>query len=193
MNIEEIILHSFKDFHVKGFEYLCVKRTPEHTIKYYFFNGDILSLPEVVSPHDHRYDFSTSVIAGSVANSLYMKHRHGNLRLNHFNYRTPLNGGDGFEYCDQVRMFEKSRIMYHGKGSGYFMRHNQIHTIHVAQQGTILRLDQYEDKMPLQAPSATFFVGNEAPDLKGLYTKFTVDEVVARLKIINDLSGLHFI
>lgn len=45
------------------------KRTPEHTRKVYFFDGKVSQLPEVVSPHDHRYDFTTTVLAGVMSTS----------------------------------------------------------------------------------------------------------------------------
>ncbi len=41
MNIDDMLEHSFRNFHVKGFDYLYIKRTPEHTRKVYFFEGNI--------------------------------------------------------------------------------------------------------------------------------------------------------
>lgn len=66
MNMEEVIANSFKDFHSKGLDYICLRRSPVLTTKLYFFDGDVSKLPEVVNPHDHRYDFSTVCLSGCV-------------------------------------------------------------------------------------------------------------------------------
>ena len=59
VSMEEVLANSFRDFHAKGLDYVCLKRRPSETVKLYFFDGDVSKLPEVVNPHDHRYDFST--------------------------------------------------------------------------------------------------------------------------------------
>lgn len=62
VHLDEILAHSFTDFHAKGLDYLCLLRSPEITVKAYFFEGDVASAPEVVVPHDHRYCFNTRVL-----------------------------------------------------------------------------------------------------------------------------------
>lgn len=71
--IQTIIANSFKNFHAKGLDYICLKRTPEHTRKAYFLNGDVTKLPDVVNPHDHRYHFNTTVVTGTMSNSQYVE------------------------------------------------------------------------------------------------------------------------
>lgn len=34
--MEQVIENSFFDYHVKGFNYICLKRSEAHTIKLYF-------------------------------------------------------------------------------------------------------------------------------------------------------------
>lgn len=111
--------HSFKNFHVKGFDYLCVKRTPEHTRKVYFFEGNVSQLPEVVNPHDHRYDFRTTVLTGHMSNSHYVPHSGGQTYYEH-EWRTPLNGGDGFTFKKETRLTETQRHFYR-RGDQYHM------------------------------------------------------------------------
>lgn len=37
----DICANSFRNFHTKGFDYLCVKRSAELTRKVYFFEGNL--------------------------------------------------------------------------------------------------------------------------------------------------------
>lgn len=64
--MDYVIANSFKDYHVKGFDYICLQRSPRETVKLYFFDGDVSKMPEVVNPHDHRYDFDTVCLSGAV-------------------------------------------------------------------------------------------------------------------------------
>ena len=91
LDIDQIVEHSFKDMHVRGFDYLCLHRSPEETIKLYFFDGDMAKKPEVVAPHDHRYDFETYVAAGAVENVWFRRSHNDELGevFNWFEYRTP--------------------------------------------------------------------------------------------------------
>lgn len=165
--------HSFKDFHVKGFDYVCLKRTPELTRKVYFFNGDVSQLPEVVNPHNHRYNFTTTVLRGHMSNSQYIESPQGEV-YNEFSYMTPLNGGDGFTWKKETRLFEVNRMFYAGgySNTDYTMLAHEFHTIRMHADDTVLVLDQYPDIKPLWEPTRTFIGKKEAPNLNGLYSKF---------------------
>jgi hypothetical protein len=112
--------HSFKNFHVKGFDYLCIKRTPDHTRKVYFFDGNASQLPDVVHPHDHRYDFKTTILTGVMSNSHYTIDEELGKVYNEFEWRTPLNGGDGFKWKKETKLFENQRFFYR-PGESYDM------------------------------------------------------------------------
>jgi hypothetical protein len=183
----DVIANSFKDYHVKGFDYLCLRRSPTLTTKLYFFDGDVSKLPEVVNPHDHRYDFRTLCLSGAVSNSRYLRDDAGD-QFQVFQYRTPLNGGNGFEWLNETRLREVSRLAY-GRGDTYGMRHAEIHTIRIGASNTVLLLDQYEDQVPLDGATLTFTKGN-APSLSGLYNRFTADDVRRRLRQLEDYAGI---
>ncbi len=187
MQLDEMIEHSFKDLHVKGFDYVCLKRTPQHTRKVYFFDGRVSQLPEVVSPHDHRYDFMTTVLAGVMSNSTYRPTAHVGTTYNEFEWRTPLNGGDGFTFKQETKLIETQRFQY-ANGEAYFMRAEDFHTIRMKQEGTVIMLDQFEDRVPLGKPTRTFMLNSKAPNLDGLYNKFTPDEHLYRLRQIEALG-----
>ena len=187
--MEDVIENSYKDYHVRGFDYICLKRTPELTMKLYFFDGDVSQLPEVVSPHDHRYDFKTRCLAGKVENTCFQAAKRMGLHYNAFEYMTPLNGGDGFTRKSEVRLLPVQRDVY-GPGEAYEMAHDQIHTIKLRAANTILLLTQYEDKVALNAPTMTYSRDDKLPALSGLYNRFTPDQVKARFRQLQDYAQL---
>ncbi|MGX9944968.1 hypothetical protein ACTG4Q_21120 [Bradyrhizobium denitrificans] len=192
LDIDQIVEHSLKDMHVKGFDYLCLQRKPEETIKLYFFDGDVAKMPEVVAPHDHRYDFETYCAAGAVENVWFRRSHNDELGevFNWFEYRTPMNGGDGFTFAGEEILYEANRYRF-SSGESYHLHADDLHTIRIAGNETVLMLVQFEDVRPLDKPTSTFFKGN-APSLDGLYTKFTADEVIARLRKFEERTGIQF-
>lgn len=186
-DIETIIENSFKNFHVKGFDYICLKRTQSHTRKVYFFDGDVTKLPEIVNPHDHRYDFTTTVLKGSMSNSLYIRDNAG-IHYNEFEWRTPLLGGNGFTWKGETCLREIKRNHYDSDGvKRYGMMAEEFHTIRMHSDNVIIVLDQYSDIVPIHQPTLTFMQDKKAPSLDGLYEKFTPDEVINRLNILRGL------
>ena len=177
--LEEIARNSFLDFHVKGFSYLCLKRTDAHTRKLYFFEGDVSQLPEVVAPHDHRYNFMTRVVTGCVENRLYRSVKEdapSAVPYEKFEWRTPLNGGSGFSWASEAFLSVVQCNVYWEREE-YSMPYAALHTIQIRRPGTILRLDQYADRVPLDQPTTTYMKDKNAPSLSGLYRKPTVDDV----------------
>ncbi len=187
--VQTIVENSFKDFHTKGFDYLCVKRSPTETIKLYFFDGDITKLPEVVNPHDHRYDFDTWVLAGAGENIWFEENKNGFV-FNEFEYRTPLNGGNGFTFSKETRLMETNRVR-RVAGGHYYMEAQELHTIRIVENETVLMLRQCEDVVPLDRATKTFTQGR-APDMNGLYNRFTADQVIAKLKNFEERTGYRF-
>ena len=185
LSVEEVIQHSFMNYHVKGFHYLNVRRSANLTMKLYFFEGDVATLPEVVAPHDHRYDFRTTVVRGVVENRLYEvpeRQRMARKRclFQKFAYRTPLNGGSGFTWVGEEYLTPFCDARY-AAGQSYIMGAEQLHTIQIIEPGTVLRLDQYADRVPVGLPTTTYTLNREPPSLSGLYRKPTPDEVLRLL------------
>jgi hypothetical protein len=190
INVEEIVANSFKDFHTKGFDYICLKRSPTETVKLYFFDGDVAKLPEVVAPHDHRYDFATWVAAGASENVWFKRDDKEGEVFNWFEYRTPLNGGDGFTFVGEEQLKEVARRQFK-KGDNYSMHAADLHTIRIVENETVLMLIQHEDLVPLDRPTSTFSMGN-APSIDGLYSKFSADQVIDRLRKFEERTGHLF-
>ena len=165
-------------------------RSPELTLKAYFFeDSDSQKLGEVVNPHDHRYNFFTQCYSGRIENRWYRRPDSCDAPVEHFNafhYFTPLNGGAGFtEFLENVSL-ENYRSEVYGAGAGYTMKAEQLHTIRVAASQTVIVLAQFEDTVPPNQPTTTFVRG-KPPNLAGLYSRFTSDEIVKRLSLLRKL------
>lgn len=191
LDIDEVIANSYKNFHSKGLDYICISRTPELTVKLYFFDGDASKLPEVVNPHDHRYDFDTLCIAGEVENIWYRQDKYlGRGPFQVFDYRTPLNGGDGFTWVAETRLAERERVSFK-PGGRYSMRAEELHTIRMRASETVIMLQQWVDVVPVDVPTQTFCRGfdREPPSVSGLYDEFTADEIGSRLTRLQERVG----
>lgn len=188
-DLDQVLANSYHDFHAKGLDYVCLRRSPVETLKLYFLDGDVSKLPEVVNPHDHRYPFRTWIAAGSGQNIWYDEG--SGKTFNRFRYRTPLNGGGGFEWDSEVCLRERGRLTFTA-GEQYFMSHDQIHTIRMLENETVLFLAQYEDAVPLTVPTKTFCLSDSPPSLDGLYSRFTADELFARLNRFEARTGYSF-
>lgn len=189
-DIDTIIANSYKDFHAKGLDYICLQRSENLTRKVYFLDGNAARIPEVVNPHNHRYPFSTTVLAGAYVDHVYypiIGDSPDARRYQRFNYQTPLNGGNGFTYEGEDDMvIYKS---YHAERNQSILRgRNTIHTIQMKADQTVLYLEQRADEIPIGHPTQCWVPhGEPKPDTSGLYTKFTHDEIAARMKLINEL------
>ena len=186
--MDHMIENSYQNFHVKGFDYLCLKRSPHLTEKVYFFDGDVAKLPEVVNPHDHRYNFETTVLAGEMSDISYRllneerKKKPGPgvvMPYHQFNWYSPLNGGEGAVYVRDVFLYE---IRHINLRPGNCLRTNatNIHTIRIHTDQCVIKLKQYSDIIPYDRPTRLFMNEKKPPDLNGLYERMDPDHCVKR-------------
>lgn len=191
-DIETICANSFRDFHTKGFDYLCLSRTPELTRKVYFFEGDLHNLPELVIPHDHRYPFVTTVLAGAVVNKRFRNQFHPYLleAFDHFEYRTPLNGGDGFTWVGESQLWSDGHQVQ-TRGQHWRSEADEIHTLDIRSEGTVIMLEQLGDVVPEGVPTNAYRrLGDRTPpSLDGLYSRMDPDHARMRLGQFLDLVG----
>jgi hypothetical protein len=205
-DIETICAHSYRNFHTKGFDYLCLTRTPELTRKVYFFEGDLAKLPELVMPHNHRYPFVTTVLAGAVRNKVYVKIDPAKAHpasiqaytadgakmpaFDRFDYLTPLNGGGGFTWAGEDFLFEQPSTPF-TRHQHYRSYAASIHTLDIRCEGTVIMLEQLADEVALDVPTQAWRrVGDRTPpSLDGLYDRMTSDHARMRIGQFLDLIG----
>ena len=187
--LETLRANSFRNFHSKGLDYVCLKRTPEHTIKAYFFDGDMTDLPEIVVPHDHRYDFDTTVITGLVANVKYACRPLGTMRggipYERFDFMTPLNGGDGFTWAETVDLCATYDRTFR-RSDRWHSRHTDIHTLRIVSDQTVIVLDQYADVVGTGKPTSAYKRGKPTPSLDGLYDEMPMDHMLGLLRYLEE-------
>lgn len=202
-DIETICANSYRNFHTRGFDYLCLSRTPELTRKVYFFEGDLHDLPELVVPHDHRYPFVTTVLAGAVANKLFWGLRGlpaADVRdrweeqtdlFDHFEYRTPLNGGDGFSWVGERRLWSEKGASRRTRGQHWRSSEADIHTLDIRCEGTVIMLEQLADVLPVGVPTNAYRLAGDRtpPSIDGLYDRMTPDHARTRINQFLDLVG----
>lgn len=198
--LQHMIDHSFANFHAKGLDYLCLKRTPNLTEKIYFFEGDVSRLPDVVNPHDHRYNFKTTVLTGAMSDSSYKittdKHLrppfHDNPPFYEHEWHTPLNGGSGAKYKRKVYLVEDYRARLYAGGS-LATYHQTIHTIRMHTDTCVIKLEQYDDVLPVDQPTRLYMRDRAPLDLNGLYEKPSADHCRKRygqyLELMRKLEG----
>lgn len=186
---EELLIiqaNSFKNFHCKGLSYICLNRTVEQTDKVYIFEGDTDKMPEVVAPHNHRYDFCSFVLSGAIVDTKYAELEGYSHRIyNRFDWRTPLLGGNGFTFDREISLATVSKQYLCPTYGPYHTFVQEIHTIQIVHPETMLLLHQGRDKVKEDVPTQTYFsITDSYPNLNGLYEKFSMDELIKKLDLI---------
>lgn len=194
----QMLRHSLRDFHVKGFDYICLQAGGEGdptqgSTRAYFFEDTVASAPEVVAPHNHRYDFETTVLAGEVRNFRYRETDPldplGRV-YDRFAWQTPLNGGQGFRYLRNQSLRTISAERYH-QGQSHSHQAEEIHTIQV-MPGTVLLLRAEADRLGPREATATWFpqgarMSNGNPRDQGMYREGDLDWLLRRLLTLHAL------
>lgn len=153
LNCEKAALHSQLDHHVEGLNYLNLSRSPKFTLKLYLIEAEVGNNHGVVpggegylvSPHSHRYEFMTQVLAGSVTNVLFKqaKNRSG-YETGPFDLFAYNPDSCGFEPQGSRGLVIKSQNTYH-MDETYYIRTDEIHTLQTTGIPTLLCLTQFED------------------------------------------------
>ncbi|KAF0974994.1 hypothetical protein FDP41_005747 [Naegleria fowleri] len=190
--------HSVKDYHVKGVHYLCLERSEAITTKVYVLNPQLLRMHgdhgfrmmnekeqqrrhesmdrNLANPHNHRYHFKTTVLAGEMVNKVFQERdipeKEEAFQLNYHQWHSSdalhqdlylfwkfayFYQTNEFERMHQV-LLEPSQFEYLRNGESYELSPEKIHTIQVSdRECTILFLQQF-------------------PNVKGLYSRYSEKE-----------------
>lgn len=78
-DVAALAANSFRNYHAVGLDYLCLLRTPNLTVKAYFFRGKDHAQARrgfgpdnwLVMPHNHRYSFEHLTLQGRIINRLF--------------------------------------------------------------------------------------------------------------------------
>lgn len=134
---------SYQSFHAEGLNYVCLARGGERSVKYYFYDeaGD---RPHLVHPHNHRYNFYTTVMRGSIVDFRYIPAIGTEGRsFDVYDYYSPL------VFADDVKTFTKrsmparlslSHELDLEKGESLYSPAGAIHTIRPFV-GSVIKLE----------------------------------------------------
>lgn len=184
---EKIRENSFSNFHTKGIDYLCLKRSPELTIKAYFFNDVNMPFDSgITCPHDHLYDFETYVLKGRQINFIYEECSPDNpfaSQNQKFVWDTPLRDGSGFTWEREVFLAPPKVHSIHAP-KRYDSKAEAIHSI-LPTPDTILIIKQFASR---EGTTSTFVPGHdkEPPRLDGLYDRMPEQDIFRRMLLLRD-------
>ena len=182
--------NSFRDFHCVGMDYVNLHRSDNLTLKLYVTYPDRLQpamgAAGIVQPHTHGYNFHTHVLRGGMANIIFSEghpSRPPGEPWREIRYVTPLNGKRSAEIHNDRAWLKTVEINPVPRHSGYYLNHEQIHTITVADDLNILLLHQYRDQ---PKPHTRLFIHGDVPDTTQLYKRFDRDEFAKTLLFLFD-------
>lgn len=181
LSLADTLKYSYRNFHARNVDYVCLWFSENLKIKLYYFDLDEVS-GKIVSPHDHRYDFASELIAGKLKNVIYRDAPEG-IGDTYYEcaFRSPLLDGGGFTLVQKTNLTEVNQTQYHD-GSRWISDYRSIHTLDKIIPGTALLIWQYRDVLEPGQPSRTFLETRAIPSLDGLYLPFTEDALMVRLR-----------
>ncbi|EFC48113.1 predicted protein [Naegleria gruberi] len=175
--LKKLCEHSFKDYHVRGVNYLCLERSCNITTKVYLLDPVEHGKGYVANPHNHRYHFKTTVLNGSLKNLVFEERQaqedHSDLYWKYAYFHHTHQ----FERLNKV-LLHLNHIDHCEVGESYDLSPNEIHTIQVSEkEPTVLFLQQYPDVVPESYPGEFYCRESSPPNVDGLYQRYSEEEV----------------
>jgi hypothetical protein len=191
LNIDDCINNSCKNYHTVGLDYINILRTDRLTLKLYFIDPSRVQPSEdgyFINLHNHRYNFSTQVLYGSVSHLLF-EEREGNDWFR-YDYNSDNSKDSRFQLVKETGLTIVDAT-YYESGESYLCDIDQIHTLKLAGEPTCLLLHQYNDIM---MDGTKFYSRNNTPPTldNNLYQGFSEDEIyyyLAKVKYELDIMG----
>lgn len=206
LNVEKAAQFSAINHHVVGLNYLNLHRSDNFTLKLYLIEEQANNESGyLVHPHNHRYEFSTQVLAGRIGNVVFddvgVRPHKSEQRL----YEDDIAGGgdfaaDKFKYSSEAGLIgapeytwldiDTGKSAGYGAGGSYYLKTDQIHTLFTWPEPTLLALSQFadiRDKTRIYLPHGQ----TELPPLTARTP--TLDETEAmRLRCLELIEGARY-
>lgn len=180
INWEHAKEFSYREHVAQGLDYLCLFRSEQLTIKAYFWDDGCI--PKFVVPHNHRYDFDSRLVCGSLREIKYMEHADFGERINRYKYDCIVDGGRGFFGPVLVNLVELSNRSYGPRDAWSNKAHVDIHTLAAIEPGTILLQTQYADKPPMR----TLAWAHEIPNTDNVYRPMDEERIEMRVSQLQE-------
>jgi len=199
LDVDKSLANSYKDYHVKGMDYLNLHRTSELTVKYISCDGALEQLNKkynlALNPHTKQYNQSIILLDG-ILDIVTFNYVERALPIdqpkafsaatnghNRFNYVSLLrNEISTFDYQDTGYLTIKEEVRLSEHGDNIHIKFDEIQSFRVIGDTKFLVL-QYRT---LKKPFTEFYQQNAvAPQLDDLYKKFTVNEITGKINLLD--------
>jgi hypothetical protein len=184
--IEETLSHSYSNFHVPGVEYACLLRTKQLTVKLYYFPTGVGLNNQglLVHPHDHGYEFETTVLKGQLRNHNYRIERGDSWAMNQYSSKLKNESGMSMQFLQMVELVEyESRLM--NKGQSYNLDTDTIHSISVnPNRDNAILLTQHASKVERESTLIFIPKAEEVPTDVGLYQPMSKERLLEVISLV---------
>lgn len=128
---QESLNKSLRDVHVKGLFSLVINGTEHGKLTRIFIATDKIK-PQQIQLHSHRYGIKLTPLFGEVTEHTFINYINchddsGIFKTSLFTYKSPLNGGNGLSYSNDIIGTIKSQVLPIGTTSE--MSGDDVHTI----------------------------------------------------------------
>lgn len=124
-NVKSLNL-SMADVHHQGLFSLVINRTEFGNLTRVFI-ADTDLLPYEVQLHTHRYPIRLTAIKGKIKQFVAERNTASSIELSEFEYKSPLNGGQGLKYLCETKIHIKDYNL--PIGTTLQMTENEFHTV----------------------------------------------------------------
>lgn len=125
----EALNKSLRDVHINGLFSLVIKGTEHGKLTRIFISTKKIK-PQQIQLHSHRYLIRLTPLFGEVTEHVFNRSNNtnnGEFISSLFEYKSPLNGGNGLKYAHDVMGYVKSQVI--PIGATTIMGGDDIHTI----------------------------------------------------------------
>jgi hypothetical protein len=144
MDPAEMAVHSIRDHHVEGIDYLCLHRSDKLTVKLYFIDPTAIDIEPgkfLVTPHTHRYNFESTVLKGTLRHVRFEEVRGTAYEVSTYSPETRSRESRG-----DANLVPSTEV--YSAGGHYWNSVLDIHTLIVPAVPVLLGLVQYSDVWP---------------------------------------------
>ncbi len=194
LQVDDAIRNSYKNWHVKGVDYLCLYRSPQLTIKVYKCPAELQSenknTKTILNPHTHLYNSHIVVLMGEceIVTFDYHKRSHQsgepkevnhNFTTHNLFYHTskfgPRAKQAGFRFESTGHLIEK-QVTKITEQQSLYMKADEIRSFRTIGE-TYLLIFQY-NTIPFNVDTDLYVQTATPPILDELYQTFNESEIV---------------
>lgn len=120
--------------------------------RYHFYHPSLIPVVNIEEEiHDHRYDFVSTIIKGTLTNKIYdFKENINNTSINNLYIKTKESCDKNKEVMDDIKKYGNISLILesdYNEGQQYFMDNNTFHTVKAINCITHLKRSEYKKEL----------------------------------------------